>query len=257
MKLGYEKLAPGTENGTDDDSSIELDPNLKEDIDITIDPERQAPAPKSGLLSILRNPFIWLNALTALHSVGSDNMLPLLLQYPAAPATIPPSLFHMAHGFGTTPRFTGLLYSIACLSAMAVSSFIYPALAKTKSHTQILGLMLAAYPAIYFGFPFTLLPTSQTLSLGLLTLLFLFKGGIFVCALQASMILLTNSVQKESVALAHGVNFMMGGLGRGLGSALVGALFEWGFRVGSIVVPFWSLAVGSVSVVVGGWLGMR
>ncbi|KAK4504519.1 hypothetical protein PRZ48_005435 [Zasmidium cellare] len=263
-KLGYEKVSLASQKDLDDEDSIpsiELDDAQKKDLDLdetpSIDEESQATAPTSirtRYLRTLHNPFIYLNALTALHSVGSDNMLPLLLQYPSARPTTTSSLtsiFTSAYGYGTTPRFTGLLFSAACLSAMAVSSVIYPRLAKTKSHLRILTYTLLAYPAVYFVFPFTLLPTSQLVSLGLLTDLFLLKGGLFICALQASMICLTNAAAKEDVALAHGVNFTLGGLGRGVGSAVFGGLFEVGLRVGAIVVPFWGLAALSAGVAAG------
>lgn len=269
MKLGYERVSFERSkeiDDDDDDSSIELgevskkDQAIDDEDESLIDEERQSSEPplpnRAKYLHIVRNPFIWLNALTALHSVGSDNMLPLILQYPSAEpssTTSLASIFTSAYGYGTSPRFTGLLFSAACVTAMAVSSMIYPRLAKTKSHFQLLSYTLLAYPAIYFAFPFTLLPTSQLLSLGLLTVLFLLKGGVFICALQASMICLTNSVEKENVALAHGVNFTLGGLGRGLGSAVVGSLFEAGLRFGAVVAPFWGLAAISGGVLLGSW----
>ncbi|KAF2168611.1 hypothetical protein M409DRAFT_53259 [Zasmidium cellare ATCC 36951] len=263
VKLGYEKVSLSASKDIDDEEdsdSIELDDAQKKDPDLedqrrpSTHEDRQPPTNRTTFFQIVRNPFIWLNALVALHSVGSDNMLPLVLQYPSSrPTTTSPltSLFTTTYGYGTTPRFTGLLFSAACVSAMVVSSTIYPRLAKTKSHSKILLGTLLAYPLIYFTFPFTLLPTSQLLSLSTLTLLFLLKGGVFICALQASMICLTNSVEKENVALAHGVNFTLGGLGRGLGSALVGGLFEIGLRWGAIVVPFWGLAAISGGIALG------
>ena len=110
---------------------------------------------------IIFNRFIWLNALTAFHSIGSDNMLPVLLQTPSTAkiARSPPtaqSIFHIAYGYGTDPGFTGLLFSVACIFAIFISMVVYPRLAKTKSHLDILRFALLAYPVLYLLYPFTL-----------------------------------------------------------------------------------------------------
>lgn len=134
-----------------------------------------------------------------------------------------------------------------------IQFLIFPPVARYYGILNCYKVVALMFPLIYLATPFTaLLPTPLTQQIGMF-LIMLVKCFAAIFAFPCITILLTNSaVSLRILGTLNGVATSVSALGRAIGPALGGAMFEVGADQGWAILPWWVLAgfavVGAIPV---------
>lgn len=147
----------------------------------------------------------------------------------------------------------GLLFTLYGIAGTLIQFLIFPPLARHHGVLACYRTVALAFPAIYLLTPFAiLLPTPLTQQLAIFAIMLL-KCFAAIFAFPCITILLTNSaVSLRVLGTLNGVATSVSALGRAMGPAVGGAMFEVGAVKGWAILPWWVLAgfagVGAVPV---------
>ncbi|KAL9579900.1 MAG: hypothetical protein Q9212_004817 [Teloschistes hypoglaucus] len=195
--------------------------------------------------------------LLALHSVAYDQLLPIFMHHP--PQTNRSSNpdvhlpFKFSGGFGIDSNQIGFLFTLYGIAGTLIQFLIFPPLARRYGVLNCYKIVSLSFPIIYLATPFAvLLPTPLTQQTAIFSIMLL-KCFAAIFAFPCITILLTNSaVSLRILGTLNGVATSVSALGRAVGPAVGGAMFEVGADRGWAVLPWWVLAgfagVGAVPV---------
>ncbi|KAL8665642.1 MAG: hypothetical protein Q9202_002146 [Teloschistes flavicans] len=195
--------------------------------------------------------------LLALHSVAYDQLLPIFMHHPPqANRSSNPEVrlpFKFSGGFGIDSSQIGFLFTLYGVAGTMIQFLIFPPVARYYGILNCYKIVALMFPLIYLATPFTaLLPTPLTQQIGMF-LIMLVKCFAAIFAFPCITILLTNSaVSLRILGTLNGVATSVSALGRAIGPALGGAMFEVGADQGWAILPWWVLAgfavVGAIPV---------
>lgn len=195
----------------------------------------------------------------AMHSVASDQLMPIFLHHPVQPSDDPEiSLpFKFAGGFGLNSGRIGLLIALYGAWAMAFQFLVFPPIARYFGVLRCLRFFTVyVFPITYFLTPFAaLFPTDGTRQAAALVLM-LAKVTAVIFAFPCSTIMLTNSaVSLRILGTLNGVATSVSAVGRAAGPAIAGAAFTKGVERGYVITPWWILcAISIIGAIPGFWL---
>jgi predicted MFS family arabinose efflux permease len=118
----------------------------------------------------------------------------------------------------------------------------FPVVARRYGDSTALQYVLVLFFPVYMVFPFTGLIQNSMVQNFVLGNLILVKVGISVIALQSCLTLLTNAA-GDNISTAHGLNFAIASISRGIGSVSSGLLFSLGTKLDLIILPYWFLGL--------------
>ncbi|KAK5129829.1 hypothetical protein LTR08_002766 [Meristemomyces frigidus] len=203
-------------------------------------------------------------ALLAMHTMASDQLLPVYMQYPSvwsdSPYATPPDAsgnpLKFAGGFGLDHFRIGLISTCYGVCGMLVQFFIFPPVARRLGILYCLKWCACLFPITYLLMPFAALMPTQETQVAACFAVMLFRCFCGIFAYPCSTILLTNSASSLRVlGTLNGVGTSVAAVGRAIGPALGGSIFTMGVKKGYVVAPWWTFsAIAVVAAIPVFWL---
>ncbi|KAI4178885.1 MAG: hypothetical protein L6R41_008158 [Letrouitia leprolyta] len=185
--------------------------------------------------------------LLALHSVASDQLLPVFMHHPRQnhqswnPNVHLP--FKFGGGFGIDSDRIGLLFTLYGVSGAFIQFLIFPPVARRCGVLNSLKASTSLFPFIYIAIPFTALISNPLTQQVVMFLIMLIKCFAVIFAFPCTTIMLTNSaISLRVLGTLNGVATSVSAVGRATGPAVGGAVFEVGAVHGWAILPWWVLA---------------
>ncbi|KAF2093737.1 MFS general substrate transporter, partial [Rhizodiscina lignyota] len=188
----------------------------------------------------------------AMHSIGYDQLIPVLLHHPKQDLNDPDVHlpFKFGSGFSATTAEIGVMFTLYGFMNIIFQLVLFPPIAQKYGVLHCLHVCVIAYPIIFFLTPFpVLLPGFSRIVV--LFLLWLCKGLAGSFAFPCSTILLTNSAPSLRIlGTLNGMATAISAVGRAAGPTIGGNAFTLGVKHGYIIFPFWLLgAIAAISAI--------
>lgn len=150
-------------------------------------------------------------------------------------------------GFGIDATRIGTLLFISSVPFVCMQIFLYPYLVRTLGLVRVMWLGLCVFPLACLLMPFTVLLGPGWPQQSAMVLIWTIKQlgaiTIFPCLY---MLTLHVSDGVRSLSTLNGLGVMVSAVGRAVGPATAGILYTTGLKMGSVVIPWWSLGVLSI-----------
>ncbi|KAH0543583.1 hypothetical protein FGG08_002144 [Glutinoglossum americanum] len=198
-------------------------------------------------------------SMLSMHSVSSDQLLPIFMHHPPQSHTpdnpdfrLP---FKFAGGFGLNSQRIGFLFTLYGVCGMLAQFLIFPAVARRFGVLNCLKVCVSTFPIIYFLTPFTALISPGTTQQATMFALMLVKCVCVIFAFPCSTILLTNSaVSLQILGTLNGFATSIAAIGRAIGPAIGGCTFTLGVELGYVILPWWTITALSICGAVPVWM---
>jgi hypothetical protein len=198
-------------------------------------------------------------SMLAMHSVASDQLLPIFMHHPHQSHTpgdpeyrLP---FKFTGGFGLHSERIGFLFTLYGFCGMLIQFLIFPPVARRFGVLNCLKVCASAFPVIYFLTPFTALVGKGTTQQATMFALMFLKCVCVIFAFPCTTILLTNSAASLRVlGTLNGIATSLAAIGRAVGPAIGGSTFTLGVELGYVILPWWTISVLSICGAVPVWM---
>lgn len=195
----------------------------------------------------------------AMHSVSFDQLLPVFLDFSPVQTIDDPNVklpFHFRGGFNLDSGRIGWLFTIYGIFGMVVQFAIFPPMVRKLGVLNCYKTIAVVFPLVYICIPYVSLLRTDAQRQSVMITLMLIKGFCAIFAFPCTTILLTNSAASLKVlGTLNGVATSISALGRAAGPAIAGAAFSRGAVMGTMVLPWWTLAfIAFVGAIPAWWL---
>ncbi|KAL8650971.1 MAG: hypothetical protein Q9226_004917 [Calogaya cf. arnoldii] len=186
-------------------------------------------------------------ALLALHSVAYDQLLPVFMHHPpqhgrsSNPNVSLP--FKFSGGFGLDSKQIGIIFTTYAVVGTMIQFLVFPPLVRYYGALNSLKVVSIIFPLVYLVTPFTALLPSPMMQQVVMFVIMMVKCFANMFAFPCTTILLTNSaVSLRVLGTLNGVATSVSAIGKSIGPALSGLMFETGSKKGWAILPWWVLA---------------
>lgn len=147
-------------------------------------------------------------------------------------------------GLGMTTGQIGLYATSSGLFVVVAQMLLYSRVVNRVGELLCFKLCAFCFPLLYLSVPFLpWLNGYSWLQFGSLAVLLLLKNFCSMFAFPCSMVLLSRSaLDIKHLSHLNSVSLVATGILRAVGSLIIGALYSWGIHLGSVLIPWASLA---------------
>lgn len=150
-------------------------------------------------------------------------------------------------GFGIDATQIGTLLFITSVPYVFIQILLYPYLVRIWGLVRVMWLALVLMPLACFLMPFTVLLRHAWLQQGAMVVIWTMKQLSASIVFPSSYMLVFHvSGGVRSLSTLNGLSLMVSATGRAIGPAMAGFLYTTGLKLGSVVIPWWTLGIISI-----------